>query len=511
MKNNTRKIFIKHLYKVCKDKLLRKYAYEYFLDITKYFENVRFSKQDFESIIIDGEEINQDIVIGLLSNVESITIEEVVTYLFVNNISSIEYFSEDESDERLGQYNQIIKKVQISRKCLESYEILKHTLYHELSHVFTKKTYVNGKIINSSMVSSSFIVDENNYYVYVSNDKVHKELLNKMFKREKDKILITNVDYIDNLKSTGEYELYEIFNEELACLIEGSLLFTNNSLDLTNNSYNQKSELVSPCVYRENYFAVVLLKLVLENSNEKNLYFNSNQIFKNLESLKIDEKILDELVADLTFLILRQLDLDTKNEALFNSSYNYLKNMDIYSLVSICIGAGKMTNNINISKNDYTIITESLIIETFKQKILNDLVDESRAKDKNYFLDLNDSLLAIDGFLNYPIFKRNINENLESLPISVWAKDMPKFQHLVSFNSLIDLINSIVEKYRSKVENIDGIMTFLAEQRKLEREYLRKNNSNNMLARIGKSKSKNIRTRNIQLYENGEEKGTENV
>ena len=113
------------------------------------------------------------------------------------------------------------------------------------------------------------------------------------------------------------------------------------------------------------------------------------------------------------------------------------------------------------------------MIEGIKNNLIDQINDESVAKDEEFFICLNDCLKTIDNFSIYP--DQYITRDSEILSIEKYCKKYSNLSHLSSFNELVNLAKDLVKLYSGKIENLDEIMTFLKKQQSLDQAYFERN------------------------------------
>jgi len=85
--------FISHLKAVCGSRELRSFAKDFYVDFCYKHEGQVFTKDNFETLNINGKEVEQDVVKHVFKHKETATAEEIFVYLFKHNISSMGFFN----------------------------------------------------------------------------------------------------------------------------------------------------------------------------------------------------------------------------------------------------------------------------------------------------------------------------------------------------------------------------------------------------------------------------------
>ena len=125
-----------YLDKVCKDKELKLYALSYCIDILNVNKDKTFTKEDFETLTIDNEEVEQDIVKTLFKDKTIVSFEEVFVETLKQNLQSIDFMPEKDN-LTCALYNTHYKTITVidkekwyleSEKKKERIKILKNSL-----------------------------------------------------------------------------------------------------------------------------------------------------------------------------------------------------------------------------------------------------------------------------------------------------------------------------------------------------------------------------------------------
>ena len=188
-----------HLEKVCKDKLLRQYALDYFEDLSSYYAGNEFTVNDFSSLIIDGKVVEQDVVVDLFKDREKVSAQEIFAYLFMKNIDKFAFRKTFRDKPTVsGEVDSSNKTCFIVKKKPQSYKshgvvsgtkygireriqdwkkhrndakealngYYKKIVYHELSHVFELETYNDRQVIRIEMSDKSLLKTKNGYSLF---------------------------------------------------------------------------------------------------------------------------------------------------------------------------------------------------------------------------------------------------------------------------------------------------------------------------------------------------------
>jgi len=113
MEKTPREIFERYINKVCKDKKTREYAMSYYDDFCKYYRGKLFTRDDFEKIIVNGQEVEQDGVEELFNGKTTATPEEVMMTFFQTRVKKIKVA--DANKGITGYYDPKGKQIVLSR------------------------------------------------------------------------------------------------------------------------------------------------------------------------------------------------------------------------------------------------------------------------------------------------------------------------------------------------------------------------------------------------------------
>lgn len=526
---NYKKELMAFIKSVCKDKELRLLTLNFCLDVLDKNQGKTFVREDFETLNVDGKEVEQDIVKIIFKNGKQVaTFEEVFINILSFNLNKIEFVKGYDKDSTVGTYNLESKTISIKdylfkyskflgyklfkrerirklKKLLEKglgeplSEVamdFKTNLYHELSHVLERKTFENGKYIKKGVDDIIIIVKDKEYLSYPAlnidtallNDYCNKIKENEQFKS------------LEGLKILGSNFIAEIFNQEFAYITENNLKIEKVTNKLSKESlFEQKSELVGDCAYNIYYDIVNFIKLACDDIKVKEVKFNSKPLLEKLYKLnvnndklyKIRDNIIEELFLSELFLFI-----------------NTLKSMELkpYSLLSLIIG---LSQYFYIKKekdkvDKYKIIAQDLLIESIKNNWEDKIYDNNIVKDKEFFIKLNQTLETIDSYILYPSEKivylledngqeyETASYDSSILPLQTLARNY-YHSHIYSFYSFIQEAELTVNIYKEEINGLEEIMTFLEKQKTLEenyRNFLKTNNEKLLKYAINNKKVK---------------------
>ena len=535
--------FKMHLKKVCKSSILRHLALEFFYDLDKKFEDLTFSANTFESLNLDGEYFRQDIVNDLFSKKTEATACEVFLYLFKSNVKRLNFFTiggKSKNNFLSGYFNALDKIMRIRKlypnigklkysdlkksiysnktrppeiserewkelKKKNNYEMrklianlkklkqeareesfkqilaeYKHVLYHELCHVFELKTFNNRKLIKNTF---------SNLLICKKFKFLHLQYLLKDTKYIDDTIDNKYYQLINEMEIEGSIAISEILNEELASILDNTYQISPVHTTQEKRSMT-KSILSGSCTYNRNYDIASFIHLALPNENILDFRFNSSEPIEKLNNLNISADTMNLYRKKLIKLI-SEKDPQLQGENAIKAISQLIERSNIFSILCIIVGYTDILyseNDVNLSEviSDCKAIAQGILIEGIKNNLIDQINDESVAKDEEFFICLNDCLKTIDNFSIYPdqyyyAFHRtndmltSITRDSEILSIEKYCKKYSNLSHLSSFNELVNLAKDLVKLYSGKIENLDEIMTFLKKQQSLDQAYFERN------------------------------------
>ena len=213
----TRQRYEKHLKKVCKEAELRRAAMEFYDDFCEYYQGQVFTRDNFETLKINGEVVEQDIVKDLFKDKDEVMPEEVLTYLFTHHIKTMWSFAKrttsaagsinpvkqllrvhmptlasevrnerdailkvgvfipvtiktekdrrkflrENKKERKREFKERKKEI-IKKAKTTIYENMKRWMYHECAHILQTRSFLNGKYIKIGCTDEIFIKGSKN-------------------------------------------------------------------------------------------------------------------------------------------------------------------------------------------------------------------------------------------------------------------------------------------------------------------------------------------------------------
>ena len=234
----TRQRYENHLIKICKDEPLRQVAMEFYDDFCEYYQGQVFTRDNFETLKINGEVVEQDIVKDLFKDRDEVLPEEVLTYLFTHHIKTMmslakrttstvgsinpmkgflrvymptlanevrkerdailkegvfipvtiktakerSKFIREENKKRRKEFKE--RKQEIIEKAKTTiYEKMKRWMYHECAHIVQTRSFKNGEYFKVGLSYETFIADSRIDSCYTG--EVSTEKLNNIIKFDK--------------------------------------------------------------------------------------------------------------------------------------------------------------------------------------------------------------------------------------------------------------------------------------------------------------------------------------
>ena len=480
-----------YLKKVCKHELLRELTLQYFDDLSAHYAGRTFKREDFDTLTINGKVIEQDIVKDLLSTKTELTAQEVFLYLFKANVKHLSFFDKVFYSPLAGSFSPVAKIITVlqhedsslddfvhtplirpegitdkewkkQRKQLlkdedtrlmqalekahqkaRDEEPIKQDLYHELSHVFETCTFKRRKHIKIGLEKLSVIKSKKNAF---------KEIM-----------------------SEGETAFAETLNE----------LFSHNLLNLQilneiyypveKSGFVIKSKLQTDSGYNVNYDLAKLFALVLGNTRLDEVRFNSSLALKKLSRLNLTAKELTQIINDFKYYI---LDNSLVEEDSANTFITNLQTCNTAQIFNFMLGYATNSENGNRFNIVKTFI-QTMLIKHIAYQISIALQNPKIAKDKKFFISLNNTLTSIDSALLYPnrlLTYKVPNpsnpispltqevEEIECYSIEDYSQAYPKLSNLTSFNQLI----TTVKQYLALHPELEVELPFLQQQAEIQ-------------------------------------------
>ncbi len=417
-----RRQFIKHLKSVCKDKTIRMYALKYYNDLIKFRENVTYSSDDFDTITLNGEIVQQDVVNALMSNGNRATIDEIFTYLFKQNVNKISIIELERDGLRItqGLYNIYTKDIKIAPK-----KINLQVISHELNHVLETHCFSNGAIFYYGLESNKF-VEYNRLYknaflknntdnlISCQNRCISSDIISQELKLSYDH----HSPYYLKKRSiaNGAKALNEIMNECLTQII-------NNTLNLNTPEFSVFPETgISECVlsgsnaiYQEDFGIMTAFLIASRPKDWMNIKFSPQKVIDNFNMQTISTEKAQYFVSELENIgsvlgsVFEMHDI-IENTAKTNA-YNFL-----------CIILGMKRTFSDLKKSDYPekydimlelkLLAQATIFENIARRIDNELNNDEIVKNDEYFLSLDEIIDILTSVILYPMGTKICSEQI---------------------------------------------------------------------------------------------------
>lgn len=449
--------YIKYIEKICKDKTLKGHAIDFFDDLCERFKDKTFKRDDFETLEIDGQVFEQDVVTDCLKDKEAVSLPEVFVYLVEKNLNSIKFakrknfidgknsFSKKEllvyksnpgrffkstrvslpaplrtqgmtdkefaqlyddvlKQERKINYEADVKALKTAEEELKKHYM--HVFYHEISHILELQTFGDRKYVRSHFLSDCYYIQtgKNKYQT-----KEEKESKKRFFGKRKENE--ESEDYTKLFIFNGQVALSEMINEDYADFVGKThdIRFADRLTSVNSNNrtiyYSSRKKKFGECGYNDNYDFVLLFKALLGDVELRDYVFNNQDIVECINSCNMDlSKIHNEIAQAINLTLGTSIDSNFKKP--FRKSLEDLKGLDLYQ--SLCFMFGFTELHYKSYEKDLRdlapslrIITQKIMVDCIKQKYLQDIVDESVPKDEKFYKKLNNALISIDDYLLY--------------------------------------------------------------------------------------------------------------
>ena len=452
---NIRLEFLKYLHSVCDDEFLRQCALSFFDNLSSKFEGMFFTRENFETLNIDGVIVEQDVVKEVFKNKTKVSFKEIFLFLFKQNVKEISYYSDNpdkfEKNIPSGYFEYIDKKVKINKynptvyyvdrryafehvsrpldatddeynklieqsifqaqKLQKEYNkkeyyhalsllknYIKHVMHHELAHVFEVKSFLNGKYLKIGLTNEYLVKLNNQGYFRFYSDTINESQIERAYKNHVE-VSKTPKECFEELCSIGSSAFSEVLNEEFASILDEELIVKNHPRNISNDFLSKTSQM-SQCSYNDNYDVCTLLHLALSDLTFQDFRFNSQKVIEKINQFNISSKAScrENFIQNFkNFLSART------NETFANSVIPYVKDCNTYSLLSIIMGVSTIVGGYN-DENDYTqkVSDYKLLIQEMLIDAISSNVHEEFEESEDYFKYLNELLISIDNVIAYP-------------------------------------------------------------------------------------------------------------
>ncbi len=531
--------FEEHLKKVCKDTSVREYVISFFDDFVTKYDGVVFTPEDFETLIIDGNEVKQDVVLGIFADgKKEATAEEIFVWLFKTNIKKIKYGILDyaldgsvsvqdktleirkrplrdfftmpkraELEPHIGESKrEARKRIKESKKHYKELvgkekerasnyrsQVLKNTIYHELSHIFEIKTFMGGKYAKTNMSKRVYDISGKKTLFTVYEQVSMAGFKPTEYLNLKDELsLEKKLEIIPQIfEEYGERTISEILNETNALKIAKNFVVSQHYLGQL-NAPSSKTYLKGTCTYNFNYNISELIRMSIGSGQEKNLRFNPTAVINRINSSLCSTEFIQQIkefamsiIADekgMASMMLGTLD-NAQQKRFFDAIKNALSEADTYKTMEILMGycdiLEKLTSKENETVAKLKSCVQAILIESIKNDILAKLNDPNVKKDSEFFTNFNETLRQIDNLIIYPCGESvlpfgagtTVQKDILWLSIDKHAKKYPKYLGMLAFSELIDSAYDAVANYMGEIPGLFEEMTFLVGQDKLDAEF----------------------------------------
>jgi hypothetical protein len=186
------------------------------------------------------------------------------------------------------------------------------------------------------------------------------------------------------------------------------------------------------------------------------------------------------------------IEKDLMNEAdrkLHGEVVELLDGVNSYDTLTLIMGVAGgyglgVVSPVGITLEDYKVLAQSLLIESVKNDIIDDLNNPNIIKDKPFYERINAIMETIDSSIIYPntetefirshsmlLTKKEKVLDLRSHSVVRFAAKNPNMKNIVSFAELITMVGQSIEERKEGLKGIEDIMTFYQKQHDLDVKY----------------------------------------
>lgn len=463
-KGEFRKQYIKHLNRVCSNAEWRGYAVEFFDALSKKYDGKMFTRDNFLSLKIAGNEIEQDAVKALFKDKEQVSADELFCYLFKKNVQELSKIKLPRMSDTSGFFDPHLKYVGIIERPIyvkmpsivkpisnippnetkeqkkqrlkdererkkqskieareiykRQYEAIKrersldykNTLFHELSHVFEVQTFNNGRYIvtgqNQRLNVCGAVAYSVNLEREITTEVLGRGLKEALSRKRKD----FDVDmFIDRLRGGGARALSEVLNEEFACKVNGTFKLVNKPSFICDSEYLRKVRFETHCSYAEDYDIAALLQLAIKDYDSDEIRFNALGLADKINGLNISDEALQAAKKGFVenFAKIGEIPFQKELE-------ERLSKADKYETIALLMGeAGSSQQYFGdeiVNSDDFKIVLQNMLVSAIKEDIMDKLNDESVVKNEEFFKGVNETMTIVDGVVCRSYKKESFND-----------------------------------------------------------------------------------------------------
>ena len=532
LKTELKERFKKHLYKSCSDESTRETALEFFDDFHRMFQNEFYTREDFDTIDLDGTIIEQDVVNTLFKDNtrEKVSAIELYVELFCKSIKSIKTFDIDVDNLADGcydfktkritlgktspeeiyykfttgkvlqekspkQYQKHIKKLRKSmnailkendeaygpvvRHCLETAKKRdKETTYHELAHLFGIRVFnsrINMDCYIKGLLSThkDQAILENNEGNFFSNNDILKMECGSNERKVAESIYF------------GSREIAEIANEVLSKKIAKREVGFEYNLwrlpYLTKENYIITFELAGDTSYNINYYILKFLDCLKPGFEDDVMKCKKSSIIKEIKDLEIDGKVLHDCKKRIIDVVKQIPQLSINDECGFAEILNTERP---FNTILFCCSMRRFVKTPEMRNifNLLTIESQAILVQAIKEKVTKDLDDKTVEKNMEFFQRVSEMLYEVRSYLLFPNeegvyeylpqYADEMDSNIHKLTthsIKRFAEEYPNLKHIEIFNDLVNTVWGEINKLDVKPTHRQ--LGFFADEREFDARF----------------------------------------
>ncbi len=302
--NKWKLLYKQRVLEVCKNKVLQNILLEFFDDCTNYYKDVCFTKEDFDTLQTQDGVWEQDIVKVLFEKKTKVYIDEMLAYIFCNNLKKVDFDSFIDAN-KLGFYNTRKKEIHIlnslnpdanvydkelnkikNPKKRKDYKlfVLKCVVYHECNHLLEHITFLNGRVLKHCS-QNNYSVYCKDHYIVTSADILARTNMQSFMKHSNvSGISTVCMNFLSAMIFDGYDYIFEARNDILANRILGNDDLKETYID-KDHAYIAKRTLDTPLFYSTDFDMYVFFDCLMQ-SDERLTRFHISQIYKEMNSIQ---------------------------------------------------------------------------------------------------------------------------------------------------------------------------------------------------------------------------------
>lgn len=510
-KTELKEKFKKHLYKLSSDESMREMVLEFYDNFSKLFHNEFYTRDDFDTIDLDGTVIEQDVVKNLFKDktVDRVSAIELYVELFCQDVKSIKpidfgddsmkegcydfkskcltlkktspedlyykYISgKDLKEEFPKQYKKRVKNIRKSmddilkendetyapvvRYCIDTAKRKdKETMSHELAHVFAMRLFQRKFCMDCYV--KGLLVRVNRYQAIIDNGAgkfCYKDNLLKLKRGSVQRRVAESM-------FCGLREIAEISNEVLSRkILDGKVGLQSNENRLhylTRENYISRMELCSDVLYNANYYILRFLDCIKPGFEDDVMKCKKSSIVQEIKDLEIDSQVLHDCQERIANLAKQMPELSIQDECVLAEALN---NMGAFNTILFCCSMIRFVKNSEKRNvfNNFTIESQAILVQAIKEKITSELKDQNIEKNEEFFKQVSDTLFEVGSYLllpneegvyeYLPKYAHELDSNIHKFTTHStkrFAEEHPNLKHIAIFNELVNDVRQEINKF----------------------------------------------------------------